>query len=61
MEGQRIAFVGNLSWDVTEEALRVALVGCEVKDVRMGADKETGAPRGYAHVESSPTRTSSKP
>ena len=51
VEGQRIAFVGNLSWDVTEEALRVALVGCEVKEVRMGVDKETGAFRGYAHVE----------
>ena len=51
VEGQRLAFVGNLSWDVTEEALRVALVGCEVKEVRMGVDKETGAFRGYAHVE----------
>ena len=50
-EGQRLAFACNLSWDVTEETLRSALVGCEVTDVRMGVDKETGRFRGFAHVE----------
>ena len=50
-EGQRLAFVCNLSWDVTEETLRAALAGCEVADVRMGVDKETGHFRGFAHVE----------
>ena len=50
-EGQRVAFVGNLAWDVTEAELRAALAGCEVREVRMGADKESGAFRGYAHVE----------
>ena len=50
-EGQRLAFVCNLSWDVTEETLRAALTGCEVADVRMGVDKETGHFRGFAHVE----------
>jgi uncharacterized membrane protein YgcG len=51
VEGSRFAFVCNLSWDVTEETLRAALVGCEVKEVRMGTDKETGQFTGYAHVE----------
>ena len=30
--GQHVAFVANLNWDVTEETLRTALVGCEVKE-----------------------------
>ena len=50
-EGQRVAFVGNLAWDVTEAELRAALAGCEVREVRMVEDKESGAFRWYAHVE----------
>ena len=50
-EGQTIAFVANLDYSVTEEQLRTALVGCEVKEVRMGKDKETGGFKGFAHVE----------
>ena len=50
-EGQTIAFVANLDYSVTEEQLRTALVGCEVKEVRMGKDKETGEFKGFAHVE----------
>jgi nucleolin len=49
--GQLVAFIANLNWDVTEDTLRTALVGCEVKEVRMGMDKETQQFRGYAHVE----------
>lgn len=50
-EGQTIAFIANLDYSVTEEQLRTALVGCEVKEVRMGKDKETDEFKGFAHVE----------
>ena len=50
-EGQTIAFIANLDYSITEEQLRTALVGCEVKEVRMGKDKETGEFKGFAHVE----------
>jgi len=50
-EGQLVAFIANLAWDTTEETLKNALVGCEIKEIRMGTDKETGAFKGFAHAE----------
>jgi len=46
-------FVGNLSFNTTEDALRMALSegGRTVKDVHMPADRETGRPRGFAFAE----------
>jgi len=50
--GNRI-YVGNLSWDTTEEALRKAFEADDrsVKEVNIVSDRETGRPRGFAFVE----------
>jgi len=46
-------FVGNLSFNTTEDSLRAALTqgGRTVKDVHMPADRETGRPRGFAFAD----------
>jgi len=46
-------YVGNLSWDTTEESLRLAFGqdGRTVKEVHIVSDRETGRPRGFAFVE----------
>ena len=46
-------FVGNLSFNTTEDTLRAALSngGRTVKDLHMPADRETGRPRGFAFAE----------
>lgn len=51
MEGYNRIYIGNLSWDVTEEDLRKFLSGCIISSIRFGTDKETGEFRGYAHVD----------
>ncbi|MCA9771797.1 MAG: RNA-binding protein, partial [Myxococcales bacterium] len=46
-------YVGNLSYDTTEDTLR-ALFGADgrnVTDVHIVMDRETGRPRGFAFVE----------
>ena len=50
--GKRL-YVGNLSWDTTEDSLRLAF-GADsrnVADVHIVSDRETGRPRGFAFVE----------
>ncbi len=46
-------YIGNLSWDTTEDTLRAALTegGRTVKDIHMVSDRETGRPRGFAFAE----------
>ena len=46
-------FVGNLSYQVTEQELRDAfsLQGRTVRSVRIAVDRETQRPRGFAFVE----------
>ena len=46
-------YVGNLSWDTTEEALSAALAegGRNVKELQIITDRETGRPRGFAFAE----------
>jgi cold-inducible RNA-binding protein len=46
-------YVGNLAFSVTETDLRSAFEaeGCEVQEVKMVMDRETGRPRGFAFVE----------
>jgi RNA recognition motif-containing protein len=45
-------YVGNLSYDATEEDLREAFSEYgEVSDVNIIKDRETGRPRGFAFVE----------
>ena len=45
--------MGNISWDTSEDALRMAFEegGRTVTDCHMVADRETGRPRGFAFVE----------
>ena len=46
-------YVGNLSWDTTQDSLRALFEsgGRTVKDVHIVSDRETGRPRGFAFVE----------
>jgi len=46
-------YVGNLSWDTTEDTLRQAFEanGRSVKDVHIMTDRDTGRPRGFGFVE----------
>ena len=46
-------FIGNLSYNVTEQELRETFQseGIEVRSVRVSLDRETGRPRGFAFVE----------
>ena len=50
--GKRL-YVGNLSYDTTEDDLRAAFGadGRSVTDVHIVADRDTGRPRGFAFVE----------
>lgn len=51
MEGYNRIYVGNLSWDITEDDLKMTFVDCNVSSIRFGMDKTTGEFRGYAHVD----------
>lgn len=51
MEGYNRIYIGNLSWDVTEDDLKKLFVNCKIASIRFGMDKETGEFRGYAHVD----------
>jgi RNA recognition motif-containing protein len=46
-------YVGNLSWDTSQDSLRAAFEGDgrSVKEVTIVTDRETGRPRGFAFVE----------
>ena len=46
-------YVGNLSYDSTEESLRTAFSqdGRNVTEVHVVADRETGRPRGFGFIE----------
>jgi len=47
-------YIGNLSFEATEESLRQAFESYgEVTEVNMIADRDTGKPRGFAFVEMS--------
>lgn len=48
--GNRL-YVGNLSYDSTEDSLRACFAECgEVSEVRIIMDRETGRSRGFAFV-----------
>lgn len=47
--GNRL-FVGNLSWDATEDELR-SFLGDSVVNVKIVTDRDTGRSRGFAFVE----------
>jgi len=46
----RTVYVGNLSYDIDEEALAAAFPGLQVESVAWGLDKATDDFKGYAHV-----------
>jgi nucleolin len=50
--GCTTAFVGNMPFSVTEDDIRAHFGDCgEVTQVRFATDRETGAFRGFGHVE----------
>lgn len=50
--GCHTVFVGNLSWDIDEDSLRAHFAECgEITSVRFAEDRETGAFKGFGHVE----------
>jgi nucleolin len=51
VEGYNRIYVGNLSWDITEDDLRKLFSDCKISSIRFGMDKETEEFRGYAHVD----------
>ncbi|XP_011099595.1 protein gar2 isoform X2 [Sesamum indicum] len=51
LEGYNRIYVGNLSWDVTEDDLRKLFSDCTITSIRFGEDKETGEFKGYGHVD----------
>ena len=46
-------YIGNMSWDTTEDTLMAALTegGRTVKDLHIVLDRDTGRPRGFAFAE----------
>jgi len=46
-------YIGNMSWDTTEDDLMAALTegGRTVKDLHIVLDRDTGRPRGFAFAE----------
>ena len=50
--GCKTVFVGNLSWQATEEDLRACFAECgEVNNVRIAWDAEQDRSKGFGHVE----------
>lgn len=52
---EQTVFVGNLSWKVTKELMEEMLSDVigpnSFRFIRVATDRDTGRPRGYAHVE----------
>ncbi|KAL7582840.1 hypothetical protein Lser_V15G44282 [Lactuca serriola] len=51
LEGYNRIYVGNLSWDMTEDELKKFFSDCSISSIRLGKDKETGEFKGFAHVD----------
>ncbi|KAG2555178.1 hypothetical protein PVAP13_9KG565030 [Panicum virgatum] len=45
------AYVGNLSWNVTEKDLRDFFKSSKISSIRFAIDKRTGGSRGFCHVD----------
>ncbi|CAL4937365.1 unnamed protein product [Urochloa decumbens] len=45
------AYVGNLSWNVTEKDLRAFFESSKIASIRFAVDKRTGGSRGLCHVD----------
>lgn len=51
VHGYNRVYVGNLSWDITEDELRKLFSDCKISNIRFGENKTTGEFLGYAHVD----------
>lgn len=51
IEGYNRIYIGNLSWDITEDDLKSLFKACKISSIRFGTDKSTGDFKGYAHVD----------
>ncbi|CAN6302511.1 unnamed protein product [Urochloa humidicola] len=45
------AYVGNLSWNVTEKDLRAFFKSSKITSIRFAVDKRTGGSRGFCHID----------
>ncbi|KAG2543896.1 nucleolin 2-like [Panicum virgatum] len=45
------AYVGNLSWNLTEKDLRDFFKSSKIASIRFAIDKRTGGSRGFCHVD----------
>lgn len=45
------AYVGNLSWNVTEKDLRAFFKSSKIASIRFAVDKRSGGSRGFCHVD----------
>lgn len=60
-EPSAVLFVGNLSWDCTEDQVwEVFGEHGDVKSVRLPTDRETGRPKGFGYVEFTDIETAKK-
>lgn len=48
--GYNVAYVGNIAFEATSEAVKALFEPYGVTLVRLHTDKDTGKPKGYAHV-----------
>lgn len=51
MDGCFSAYIGNLSWDVTEDDIRECFEMSKIASIRFAYDKNTGAFRGFGHID----------
>ncbi|CAH9103805.1 unnamed protein product [Cuscuta epithymum] len=51
LDGSDMIYIGNLSWEITEDDLRNLFSGCQIASIWFAEDKETGLLEGYAHVD----------
>ncbi|XXG67110.1 hypothetical protein AAC387_Pa06g0528 [Persea americana] len=50
-DGCLSAYIGNLSWDVTEDGIRDFLDVCNITSIRLALNKRTGMFRGFGHID----------
>ncbi|KAG9452124.1 hypothetical protein H6P81_005028 [Aristolochia fimbriata] len=51
VEGCLSAYIGNLSWDVTEDEIRECFTTSKITSIRFAQDKRTGTFRGFGHID----------
>ena len=60
-EGCVTVFVGNMSFQIDEDTVRETFQDCgEIASIRFAEDRETGAFKGYGHVEFVETEATDK-